>query len=72
MLLTVTRRGEKLLKQLALAHRAELKTARSKLLQALINMVARDRRSGQAQAVKARGQSEAKRDAKQQRARRKR
>jgi DNA-binding MarR family transcriptional regulator len=71
VLLTLTRRGEKLLKQLALAHRAELKTARSKLLQALINMVARDRGSGQAPAVKARGQSEARRDATQQRARRK-
>lgn len=66
VLLTLTRRGEKVLKQLALAHRAELKAARSKLLQALMDMVARDRRSSQAQAVKARGQSEAGRDAKQQ------
>ena len=39
---TLTRRGEKLLKQLALAHRAELKTARSKLLQALTRLVGRD------------------------------
>ena len=42
MLLTLTRRGEKLLKQLALTHRAELKTARSKLLQALTRVVVRD------------------------------
>jgi DNA-binding MarR family transcriptional regulator len=42
VLLTLTRRGEKLLKQLALTHRAELKTARSKLLQALTKVVARD------------------------------
>lgn len=42
VLLTLTRRGEKLLKQLALTHRAELKTARSKLLQALTRVVVRD------------------------------
>jgi DNA-binding MarR family transcriptional regulator len=42
VLLVLTRRGEKLLKQLALAHRAELKTARSKLLQALTRVAARD------------------------------
>ncbi|MFZ3379870.1 MAG: MarR family transcriptional regulator [Candidatus Acidiferrales bacterium] len=42
VLLILMRRGEKLLKQLALTHRAELKTARSKLLRALAKVVARD------------------------------
>src|SRR5579863_1930094 len=42
VLLTLTRRGEALLKQLALTHRAELHTARAKLLQALTKVVARD------------------------------
>jgi DNA-binding MarR family transcriptional regulator len=46
VLLALTRRGEKLLKQLALTHRAELKTARSKLLQALTKVVVRDVPSG--------------------------
>jgi DNA-binding MarR family transcriptional regulator len=46
VLLTLTRRGEKLLKQLALTHRAELKTARSKLLQALTRVIVRDVPSG--------------------------
>jgi DNA-binding MarR family transcriptional regulator len=42
VLLTLTRRGEKLLEQLALTHRAELKSARSKLLQALTRVAVRD------------------------------
>lgn len=42
VLLTLTRRGEKLLKQLALTHRAELKLARSKLLHALTRVAVRD------------------------------
>jgi DNA-binding MarR family transcriptional regulator len=41
VLLTPTRRGEKLLRQLALTHRAELQTAPSKLLQALTKLTAR-------------------------------
>jgi DNA-binding MarR family transcriptional regulator len=46
VLLTLTRRGEALLKQLALTHRAELHTARSKLLQALTRVVVRDVHDG--------------------------
>lgn len=42
VLLTLTRRGEKLLRQLALSHRAELKTARASLLEALTNVIERD------------------------------
>ncbi|MGC2280389.1 MAG: MarR family transcriptional regulator [Candidatus Acidiferrales bacterium] len=42
VLLVLTRRGEMLLKQLALTHRAELKSARSKLLHALTRVAVRD------------------------------
>lgn len=48
VLLTLTRRGEKLLKQLVLTHRAELKSARSKLLQALTRVAVRDNPSSRA------------------------
>jgi DNA-binding MarR family transcriptional regulator len=46
VLLVLTRRGEKLLKQLALTHRAELKSARSRLLQALRRVALRDIHDG--------------------------
>jgi DNA-binding MarR family transcriptional regulator len=42
VLLTPTRRGEKLLRQLALTHRAELQTARSNLLEALTKLTGRN------------------------------
>ncbi|MGA7922031.1 MAG: MarR family transcriptional regulator [Candidatus Acidiferrales bacterium] len=42
VLLTLTRRGQRLLRQLALSHRAELKTARASLLEALTNVIERD------------------------------
>lgn len=42
VLLTPTRRGEKLLRELALTHRAELQTARSKLLEALTKLIGRN------------------------------
>ena len=51
VLLTPTRRGEKLLRQLALTHRAELQTARSKLLQALTRLTGRDPLSNHVQGV---------------------
>jgi DNA-binding MarR family transcriptional regulator len=51
VVLTVTRRGETLLRQLALTHRAELKTARSKLLQALMKVAAPDNPSVALQAA---------------------
>ncbi|MFZ0523526.1 MAG: MarR family transcriptional regulator [Candidatus Acidiferrales bacterium] len=64
VLLTLTRRGEKLLKQLALAHRAELKTARSKLLQALTRVVVRDAPSGRTRGTAPPANSRRKRRAK--------
>ena len=69
VLLTLTRRGEKLLKQLALTHRAELKTARSKLLQALAKVVARDISTSPAHDSAPRANARRKRPARQKRAR---
>jgi DNA-binding MarR family transcriptional regulator len=65
VLLTPTRRGEKLLRQLALTHRAELQTARSKLLQALTKLTGRDHFSNHAQAAARLRKTGPKRHAKQ-------
>jgi DNA-binding MarR family transcriptional regulator len=65
VLLTPTRRGEKLLRQLALTHRAELQTARSKLLEALARLTGRDPLSNRAQGAARPRKTGAKRHAKQ-------
>jgi len=65
VLLTPTRRGEKLLRQLALTHRAELQTARSKLLQALTKLTGRDHFSNHAQTAARLRKTGPKRHAKQ-------
>jgi DNA-binding MarR family transcriptional regulator len=69
VLLTPTRRGEKLLRQLALTHRAELQTARSKLLQALTKLTGRDHRSSHVQSTARPRKTGPKRRAKQKRSR---
>lgn len=68
VLLTPTQRGEKLLRQLALTHRAELQTARSKLLQALTKLTGRDHLSSHVQGAARRRKAGPKRHAKQRRA----
>jgi DNA-binding MarR family transcriptional regulator len=69
VLLTPTRRGEKLLRQLALTHRAELQTARSKLLQALTRLTGRNRLSSHVQGPARPRKTDPKRHEKQKRAR---
>lgn len=61
VLLVLTRRGEMLLKQLALTHRAELKSARSKLLHALTRVAVRDISSARAHSAAPRGHSQPRR-----------
>jgi DNA-binding MarR family transcriptional regulator len=69
VLLMPTRRGEKLLRQLALTHRAELQTARSKLLQALTKLTGRDHLSGHVRGPARPRKAGTKRQTKQKRAR---
>jgi DNA-binding MarR family transcriptional regulator len=69
VLLTPTGRGEKLLRQLALTHRAELQTARSKLLQALTKLTGRDHLASHVQGPTRPRTTGPKRRAKQKRAR---
>jgi DNA-binding MarR family transcriptional regulator len=72
VLLTPTRRGEKLLRQLALTHRAELQTARSKLLEALTKLVGRHRLPSHIQGATRPMKTGPKRHAKQRQARNRR